>query len=95
MNKEEQAAHSLVLALSNVVRILMAGIEFGEGGLRTAMQDIGLSVDNQTLLLLFLLSSALVGTIRLVTGRIRIGIALVLILILVHILEKMGHSLGP
>jgi hypothetical protein len=48
----------------------------------------------QTLLLIFMLALFLLGVLRLLKGRLRMTLALLLILILAHTLEHIAHAVS-
>jgi hypothetical protein len=93
MNILDNFAHGLLVVLSAFSRFIMGLLEMVEGWARELMHGAGLSLDVQTVLLIFVLSMFLVGVLRLLGGRLRLMIALVLILILAHTLASLGS--GP
>jgi hypothetical protein len=86
-------AHGLLVILAAFARFILGVLEFVENELRALMHGAGLSLDMQTVVLIFILVMFLVGVLRLLGGRLRLTIALVLILILAHTLA--GVASGP
>jgi hypothetical protein len=86
-------AHGFIVVLAALSHFILNILIIVEGWLRALMKGAGLGVDLQTLVLLFILSMFLVGVLRLLGGRLRLTIALVLILILAHTLA--GIANGP
>ena len=86
-------AHGLLVVLAALSRFILGVLDAIEGWCRNLMHGAGLSLDVQTLVLLFILAMFLVGVMRLLGGRIRLVLALILILILAHTLAGLGS--GP
>ena len=92
MNILDSFAHGLLLVLAAFSRSIMGALTWTEGMMRALMHGAGLSVDVQTVLMIFIVVMFLVGVLRLLGGRLRLTIALVLILILAHTLASLGSS---
>jgi len=86
-------AHGLLVVLGAFSRFILGLLQAVEGGLRGLMHGAGLSLDVQTVVLIFILAMFLVGVLRLLGGRLRLAVALVLILILAHTIAGIGT--GP
>jgi hypothetical protein len=80
------------VVLASFSRFILGLLEMVEGWMRALMHGAGLSIDVQTVILIFILAMFLVGVMRLLGGRLRLVIALVLILILAHTLASIGSS---
>jgi branched-subunit amino acid ABC-type transport system permease component len=93
MNLLDNFAHGLLVVLGAFSRFILHALEFVEGGFRALMHGAGLSVDVQTIVLIFILAMFLVGVLRLLGGRLRLIVSLILILILAHTLAGIGS--GP
>ncbi len=72
---------------------MLGTVDFIEHTLRNLMSGAGLNSDMQTILLIFMLTIFLFGTLRLMKGRIRMTLALTIILVLAHTLGGIAH--GP
>jgi hypothetical protein len=95
MNILDNFAHGLVVVLAAFAHFTLGLLEMVEGWMRSLMHGAGLSLDTQTVVLIFILVMFLVGVLRLLGGRLRMAIALVLILILAHTLAALsGGPLG-
>jgi hypothetical protein len=86
-------AHGVLVVLGALAHFTLNILVTVEGWLRALMRGAGLSLDVQTVIIIFILTMFLVGVLRLLGGRLRLGIALVLILILAHTLA--GIANGP
>ena len=76
-------------------RIMLGILGFIEGGMRALMKGVGLNSDMQTVILIFVIVMFLLGVLRLLHGRIRLTVSLILILVLAHTLEGIARgSLG-
>jgi len=88
-------AHGILIVLAAFARFTLSALATVEGWFRSLMKDAGLSIDVQTVLMIFILLMFLVGVMRLLGGRLRMTIAFVLILILAHTLAGIsGAPLG-
>jgi hypothetical protein len=95
MNILDNFAHALLVVLAALAHFVLGLLEMVEGWLRALMHGAGMSLDVQTVVLIFILVMFLVGVLRLLGGRLRLAIALVLILILAHTLAALsGGPLG-
>ncbi len=95
MNVLDGFAHGLVGVCGTFARVMLSVLGFIEDTLRGLMKSAGLHNDVQTVLLIFIISMFLVATLRLARGRIRMVLALLLILVLAHTLETIARgSLG-
>ena len=95
MNVLDGFAHGLISVFGTFARIMLDILGFIEGGLRSLMKGAGLNSDVQTVILIFIIAMFLVGVLRLLRGRLRTLVALVLILVLAHTLEGIARgSLG-
>ena len=92
MSKLNDAAHIVVLLMSTFARFILVGMDWGEGRLRAMMHGVGLGVDIQTVLVVFVICTFLLGVLRLLKGRLRMASALILFLFLAHTLERIAHS---
>ena len=92
MSKLNDAAHIVVLLMSTFARFILVGMDWGEGTLRAMMHGVGLGVDIQTVLVVFVICTFLLGVLRLLKGRLRMASALILFLFLAHTLERIAHS---
>jgi hypothetical protein len=90
----DNVAHGLISVLATFARVMLEGLDFIEGGLRALMSGAGLGNEMQTLLLIFMLALFLLGVLRLLKGRLRMTLALLLILILAHTLEHIAHAVS-
>jgi hypothetical protein len=86
-------ARGLLTAISAGAHYVFTGFTIIEDGVRFLSAGLGLNNEAQTLVLLFILAMCLLGTIRLLHGRLRTLLAFLLILILVHALEHIAR--GP
>jgi len=86
-------AHGLLTILAALAHFVLNVLVTVEGWLRALMKGVGLGIDVQTVVIIFILSMFLVGVLRLLGGRLRLTLALVLILILAHTLA--GIANGP
>jgi len=86
-------ARGMLTAISAATRYIFKGFNFVEDGLRYLSSGLGLNNEAQTLLLLFILATCLLGTIRLLKGPTRTAFAFLLTLILLHALEHIAR--GP
>jgi hypothetical protein len=93
MNILDNFAHGLLVVLAALSHFTLGLLELVEGWMRELMHGAGMSLDVQTVVLIFILVMFLVGVLRLLAGRLRLTIALVLILILAHTLAAL--STGP
>ena len=93
MNILDNAAHGLLLVLGTFARLVLGTVDLIEHTLRNLMSGAGLNSDMQTILLIFLLAVFLFGTLRLMKGRIRMTLALTIVLVLAHTLGGIAH--GP
>jgi hypothetical protein len=93
MNLLDNFAHGVLVVISAFVHFILTGLDLAEGFFRNQMRGAGLSLDVQTVIMIIILSLFLVGALRLLGGRIRLAIGLVLILILAHTLA--GIANGP
>jgi hypothetical protein len=93
MSLLDNFAHGLIVVLAAFSHFILNLLIVVEGWLRALMKGAGLSIDVQTLIIIFILSMFLVGVLRLLGGRLRLTIALILILILAHTLA--GIANGP
>ena len=93
MNILDNFAHGLLVVLAALSRFTLGLLEMVEGWMRELMHGAGMSLDLQTVVLIFILVAFLVGVLRLLGGRLRLTIALVLILILAHTLAAL--TTGP
>ena len=95
MNVLDSFAHGLIGMFGTFARVMLSILGFVEGGLRSLMKGAGLNSDMQTVILIFVVAMFLVGALRLLRGRIRTSVALLLILVLAHTLEGIARgSLG-
>ena len=95
MNVVDNFSHEVLIVFGTFARLMLSILEGVEGALRAAMKGVGLSADAQTVLLLLIIITFLVGISRFLRGRIRTSMALLLILVLAHTLEHIAHgSLG-
>jgi hypothetical protein len=95
MNVVDNFSHEVLNVFATFARIMLSILEGVENALRVAMKGAGLSTDAQTLLLLLIIITFLVGISRFLRGRVRTVLALLLILVLAHSLEHIAHgSLG-
>jgi hypothetical protein len=92
MNILDNFAHGLLVVLAAFSRFTLGLLEMVEGWMRALMHGAGLSIDAQTVVLIFILVMFLVGVMRLLGGRLRLALALLLILILAHTLAAVGSS---
>ncbi len=93
MNLLDNFAHGLLVILAALSHFILTILITVEGWLRSLMKGAGLGIDVQTLVIIFILCMFLVGVMRLLGGRLRLTIALILILILAHTLA--GIANGP
>ena len=93
MSLLDNFAHGILVILAAFSHFTLNLLDTVEGWLRALMKGAGLSIDVQTVVLIFILCMFLVGVLRLLGGRLRLSIALVLILILAHTLA--GIANGP
>jgi hypothetical protein len=93
MNILDNFAHGLLVVLAALSHFALGLLEMVEGWMRELMHGAGMSLDLQTVVLIFILVAFLVGVLRLLGGRLRMTIALVLILILAHTLASL--TTGP
>jgi hypothetical protein len=93
MSLLDSFAHGLLVILGAFSRFVLNILQVVEGSLRALMHGAGLSLDVQTVVLIFILAMFLVGVLRLLGGRLRLAVALVLILILAHTIAGIGS--GP
>ena len=89
----DNVAHGLLTVLGTFARLVLGTVDFIEHTLRNLMSGAGLNSDMQTILLIFMLTIFLFGTLRLMKGRIRMTLALTIILVLAHTLGGIAH--GP
>ncbi len=95
MNILDNFAHGLLVVLAAFSHFTIGLLDLVEGWMRELMHGAGMSLDLQTVVLIFILAMFLVGVLRLLAGRLRMAIALVLILILAHTLASLsGGPLG-
>jgi hypothetical protein len=95
MNILDSFAHGLVVVLAAFSHSALGLLQMVEGWMRALMHGAGMSLDLQTVVLIFILTMFLVGVLRLLGGRVRLLLALVLILILAHTLAALsGGPLG-
>ncbi len=95
MNVLDGFAHGLIGVFGTFARIMLGALGFIEDLLRGLMKGAGLNSDIQTVILIFVIAMFLVGVLRLLRGRLRTSVALVLILVLAHTLEGIARgSLG-
>jgi branched-subunit amino acid ABC-type transport system permease component len=92
MNLLDNFAHGVLVVLASFSRFILSALQMIEGWLRALMHGAGLSVDVQTVVLVFILVMFLVGVMRLLGGRLRLIIALILILILAHTLANISNA---
>ena len=76
----------LLTLLANIAEIILAAIVAVELWLRSALRLLGAPPLVQTIVLIALGIVLILGSIRLFSGIIRIGVVLVLILIVMHII---------
>jgi len=93
MSLLDNFAHGLLVILAAFAHFTLYLLVTVEGWLRALMKGVGLSIDVQTVIIIFIISMFLVGVLRLLGGRLRLTIALVLILILAHTLAGLAN--GP
>ena len=86
-------SHALVMLLSAVARVMLDALDWIDDTARSLMRSGGLSADLSTVVLIFVLSMFLVGVLRLLKGRLRLSVALLLCLTLAHTLERLGYGL--
>ncbi len=95
MNVLDSFSHGLISVLRTFAQLMLGTLGLVEGGLRGLMKGAGLNADAQTVLMIFLLAVFLVAVLRLLRGRLRTLMALLLILVLAHTLEGIARgSLG-
>jgi hypothetical protein len=93
MSLLDNFAHGVLVVLSAFVHFILNALDISERFFRGLMKGAGLSLDVQTVVLIIILSLILIGVMRLLGGRIRLVLGLVLILILAHTLAGLGN--GP
>ncbi len=85
-------AHGLLVVIAAMSRFVLGLLQGAEGFMRAMMHGAGLSIDMQNLIMIFILVMFLVGVLRLMGGRLRMTIAILLILILAHTLAGLGNA---
>jgi hypothetical protein len=88
-----ETARGMLTAISAGTRYVFKAFSIVEDGLRYLSSGLGLNNEAQTLLALFILGMCLLGTIRLLKGRVRTLLTFLLALILLHALEHIAR--GP
>jgi hypothetical protein len=93
MDLLDKFAHAVIIILGSFARVMLSVLDFIEDGMRTLMNGAGLRSEMQTVVLIFVITMFLVGVLRLLKGRIRTSVSLILVLVLAHTLERIAH--GP
>lgn len=93
MNILDRFAHGLLAVFGTFARAVLGALDFIESVLRFLLSGVGLSSDLQTVLLILMITTFLFGVLRLMKGRIRMTMALMLILVLAHTMGRIAH--GP
>ena len=88
----DKFAHALLQILGVCAGFVLDVLSFVEGGLRSLMHGAGVGPDVQTCILIFIVSTFLVGVSRLLKGVWRFSLGLTLILILAHTLGHLAHG---
>lgn len=89
----DRFAHGVLTVFGTFARLVLDLLDFLEGLLRTLLSGAGLSSDVQTVLLIIMIAIFLFGVLRLMKGRIRLTLAVTLILVLAHTMGRIAH--GP
>lgn len=87
----DHISHGLLSVIATFARLLLDTLDIIEGALRSLMKGVGLSSESQSLLLILLLCVFLLGALRLMKGRLRMTMSLLLILVLAHTLEHIAR----
>jgi hypothetical protein len=89
----DNASRAAVTVMSTVARAILNSMDWLESVLRTNMHNGGIGTDLQTVLIMIVICAFLIGSLRLLKGRLRTSISLILVLFLAHTLERIAH--GP
>jgi hypothetical protein len=88
----DRFAHSVVVLVSTLASAIINALQWCEGSARTTMGSAGLHGDLQTVVLIFVVATVMVAVSRLLHGRLRSGLVLVLMLTLAHVCSTVAHG---
>jgi len=88
----DRFAHSLVSILGQFMSFVLGALEWCESSARGTMSSAGLHGDLQTLVLIFVVASVMLACSRLLTGRLRSSLVMVLMLALAHVCSTVAHG---
>lgn len=88
----DRFAHSMVSILGKFMSFVIGAMEWCETSARNTMSNAGLHGDLQTLVLIFVVASVMLACSRLLSGRLRTGLVLVLTLALAHVCSTVAHG---
>ena len=89
----DRFAHSLVMLITTLASFILSVLEWFEHAARGSMTAAGLHGDLQTLVLIFVVATILIAVSRLLRGRLRSSLVIVLMLTLAHVVSSVAH--GP
>jgi len=82
----------MVVILGQFMSFVIGCLEWCETSARNTMSSAGLHGDLQTLVLIFVVATVMLACSRLLTGRLRSGLVIVLILALAHVCSTVAHG---
>jgi hypothetical protein len=88
----DRFAHSVVVLVSTFASAIINALQWGEGSARSTMSSAGLHGDLQTVVLIFVVGTVMLAVSRLLHGRLRTGLVLVLMLTLAHVCSTVAHG---
>ncbi len=88
----DRFAHSIVLLISALAGAILNVLVWIEVTARYTMSSAGLHGDLQTLVLVVVFTTILLGVSRLMSGKIRASLVLVLMLMLAHVCSSVARG---
>ena len=88
----DRFAHGVVMLISTFASFILGALVWCEHSARGTMTAAGLHGDLQTLVLIFVVASFLIAVSRLLRGRLRSGLVVVLMLTLAHVVSSVAHG---
>jgi hypothetical protein len=87
----DQFAHGLLGVIGLFAGLVLAGLTMIDGALRYLLSDVGLGSEVQTCAVIFIQVTILLGVLRLLRGRIRLLLAMILMLLLAYTLGRIAR----
>jgi hypothetical protein len=87
----DEFAHGLLGVVALFAGIIVGGLDLTENGLRFLLSDVGLGADVQTVTLIFIELMFLLGVLRLLRGRFRLILVMLMLLLMAHTLGRIAR----